>query len=64
MVKVELVPAEDEDKGLLIAVVVAARAYVEGLTHRVLVTLLEDLPQSGRRVSKRLGKDVEGVLIA
>jgi hypothetical protein len=54
MMKVDLLPGEDENKGRVMAVAISACVFVEGLTARALVTLLEDLSMSARLVSECL----------
>jgi hypothetical protein len=54
MVKLDLFHGEDEHKRPFMADAVVARAFVEGLTPRALVALLEDLIASGDDVEDRL----------
>jgi hypothetical protein len=54
MMKVDLLPGEGEDEGRLLAVAISTCVFVEGLTARALVTLLEDLSMSARLVSECL----------
>jgi hypothetical protein len=54
MVKVDLLPGASDTEGRLVAVGVSTSVFVEGLTARTLVTLLEDLLASALDVEERL----------
>jgi hypothetical protein len=54
MVRVDLVAGGGDTEGRLVAVGLSTMAFVEGLTARVLVTLLEDLLASALDVFERL----------
>jgi hypothetical protein len=54
MVKVDLLPGASDTKGRLVAVAVSTSIFVEGLTARALVILLEDLLASAMDVEERL----------
>jgi hypothetical protein len=54
MVKVDLLPGAGDTEGRLVAVAVSICVFVEGLTARVLVTIVEDLLASYEDVFERL----------
>jgi hypothetical protein len=58
-VKVDILPGGEENEGLLVAGSVSTAVFFEGLTARVLLTLLEDLRTSAVLVLERLEKEDE-----
>jgi hypothetical protein len=58
-VKVDLLAVAGKDEGLVVAGSVSTAVFVEGLTARVLLTLLEDLRESAVFVLERLEKEDE-----
>jgi hypothetical protein len=54
MVKVDLLPGAGDTEGRLVAVAVSTCVFVEGLTARTLVTIMEDLLASAVDVFERL----------
>jgi hypothetical protein len=56
-VTVDVLAGDDEDEEFVIAGSVSATVFAEGLTPRILMTLLEDLSTSAGLVLERLEKE-------
>jgi hypothetical protein len=58
-VKVDVLAGDDEDEGCVISGSVSATVFAEGLTPRILMTLLEDLSMRAALVLERLEKEAD-----